>query len=55
MMAVKKKIGPRYRKYLEEHYDPVLRSLPLFTAVPTLALLAVDLNRYVENSALHNV
>lgn len=51
-MALNKKIDPYYQKYLEGDYDNTLRILPLFTATPTLVLLAIDLNRYEKNSTL---
>jgi hypothetical protein len=54
-MALNKKLGNFYRKCHEGAHDPVVRALTLFLAVPTLALLAVDLDRYERNSAFHHV
>jgi hypothetical protein len=54
-MALNKKLGKFYQKYYGGAYDPVLRAIPLFLAVPALALLAVDLDRYERNSAFHHV
>lgn len=54
-MAPNKKLGNFRQKYDEGAYDPILRAIPLFLAVPTLALLAVDLDRYERNSAFHHV
>ena len=52
MNAFSKKIA---RCHLEGAYDHVLRALALLSAIPPLCFLTVDLNRYLENSALHHV
>jgi hypothetical protein len=54
-MAPHKKLQRFHQKHLEGAYDPVLRAIPLFLAVPALALVAVDLDRYERNSAFHHV
>jgi hypothetical protein len=54
-MALNRKLEPYHKKCLQGDYDNLLRSLPLFTAVPALVLVAVDLHRYTENSKLHHV
>jgi hypothetical protein len=54
-MAWKEKLSDFHQKRLDGYYDPVLRAIPLFLAVPVLALLAVDLDRYQRNSAFHHV
>ena len=54
-MALNKKLRNFHQKCGEGAHDPGLRAIPLFLAVPTLALLAVDLDRYERNSAFHHV
>jgi hypothetical protein len=36
-------------------YDHILHALALVSAIPPLCFLTVDLNRYLENSALHHI
>jgi hypothetical protein len=54
-MALNKRLRKFNQKCREGAHDPVLRAISLFLAVPALALLAVDLDRYKRNSAFHHV
>lgn len=54
-MAPSKEIGPCQKKLREGYYDPIIRAIALFFAIPALVLFAIDLNRYEENSASHHV
>jgi hypothetical protein len=54
-MALWEKLRSYHEKCVEGHYDLVLRSLPIFPAVPAIILVAIDLDRYQKNSALHHV
>lgn len=54
-MALNRKLAPYHKKCLNGDYDNFLRTLPLFTAVPAIVLVAVDLRRYTKNSKLYHV
>lgn len=54
-MTLTKKLRKFDQKICDRAYDPVLRAISLLLAVPALALLAVDLDRYERNSAFHHV
>jgi hypothetical protein len=54
-MAWKEKLRDAHQEYVDGKHDSVLRAIPLFLAVPVVALLAVDLDRYKRNSAFHHV
>lgn len=54
-MTLNEKLRQFDQKFREGAYDPVVRAFTLFLAVPALALLAVDLDRYERNSAFHHV
>jgi hypothetical protein len=53
--AFKEKIARFHKRHVEGAYDHVLHAFALISAIPPLCFLTVDLNRYLENSALHHV
>jgi hypothetical protein len=55
MALNRRKLEPYHQKYLRGDYDNLVRTLPLLTAVPAVALVAVDLHRYTKNSKLSHV
>jgi hypothetical protein len=54
-MAWWKKLKDAHQRCMDGEHAPVLRAIPLFLAVPVVALLAVDLDRYKRNSAFHHI
>jgi hypothetical protein len=53
--AFTEKIARCHKKHVEGAYDHVLHAFALLSAIPPLCFLTIDLNRYLENSALHHV